>query len=238
MSELSAILKENGYVGRGIVLGQSSGGRAVLVYFIMGRSAASRERMFELCGDSLVIRACGSSDPVLRPLTVYTPLRVAGGSTVISNGDHTDTIFEHLKRGYRFEDALDTRCFEPDAPHYTPRISGVISMDEHGFIYKLGIVKAGDPDGVSCHRQVFSYEPLPGRGHFIHTYRSGGPVLQSFSGEPLSVSIPDDIKEFAKGIWESLHPDNKVSLCVRYIDVPSGEHKDVLINKNSLKERL
>ena len=229
--DFAAMLRKNPYPGRGIVLGQTpDGDRAVVVYFIMGRSENSRNRVFQTEGTGLraeVFDAEKLEDP---SLILYAPVRMAGERTVVSNGDQTDTICAYLAEGKTFQDALDTRSFEPDAPHYTPRISGLLEADGR---YSLSIMKTigGNPEGV-C-RFFYAYaNPIPGQGHFIHTYQGEGNPLPSFAGEPLLVGVGDDIHDFARNIWESLHAENKIALFVRYISLRTGDFETVIFNKN------
>lgn len=228
---LSDILSNNPYPGRGIVLGLTPDGkRAALAYFIMGRSAGSRSRAFVKKGDDLGIHMLDGGKIADTSLILYTPLRTLEKAVVVTNGDQTDTICAALSRGETFEAALRTRTFEPDGPHFTPRISGMLVF-ERGFSYKLSILKSGDAEGKTTLRQTFETEPLAGVGHFIHTYQTDGAVLPSFSGEPVAVAIPDDFSAFADGVWNSLNPENKISLYVRYIDIATGKYEDKIFNK-------
>lgn len=226
-------LRGNSYVGRGLVIGRSADGRrAVLAYFIMGRSRNSRNRVFEEQGDDVVIRPFDENlvrDP---SLVIYAPVRKLENYVIVTNGNQTDTIYEYLRQGRSFEEALDTRKFEPDAPHFTPRISGLLIFTEKDFSYKMNILKSADACGSACIRQTFSYPALPGLGHFLHTYVCDGNPLPSFQGEPERVDIPNDIGAFASEIWESLEPQNKVSLYVRAIDLQDGRAENRLLNRN------
>lgn len=233
---LTHLLEQNSYPGRGIVLGITPDGtNAALAYFIMGRSAKSRSRAFVKNGDDLSIRILDENAGDTG-LILYTPLRTLPGVTIVTNGDQTDTIFEALKSGRTFEAALTTRSFEPDAPHFTPRISGLLLFDG-AFSYRLSILKAGDPEGKAALRQTFSYEPVPGVGHFIHTYAGDGAVLSSFSGEPVPVALPDGIDAFANSLWDALDAANKISLYVRYTNLESGAYEDRLFNRYTAKEK-
>ncbi len=219
-------VRGNRYPGRGILLGTTPGGRAALAYFIMGRSPSSRARIFERSGDDVVIKLLDAARKLDDPsLILYAPVRVLGGTTIVTNGDQTDTVFNTMKAGGTFEEALRTREFEPDLPHCTPRISGLLLP---GGTYRLNILKA-DADR-NCERQFFEYGPRPGAGHLIHTYEGDGNPLPSFSGEPRCVELPEDIGEFAEGLWDALDPENKVSLYVRLIS-PDGKFEDRLFNK-------
>ena len=234
MSELldiGALLRGNSYPGRGIVLGRSADGKhAVAAYFIMGRSENSRNRVFVEEGDGIRTQAhdpAKLSDP---SLIIYAPVRVLGDSTIVTNGHQTDTVYAFLKKGGSFADALRTRTFEPDAPNYTPRVSGLL----RGFDYRLSILKSADGNPDSVRRYFFQYEnPLPGEGHFIHTYRCDGDPIPSFEGEPERVAVEGDIDAFTRTLWDNLNPENKVSLFVRYIDVAAGSWETRIVNKHS-----
>ncbi len=234
MLSLEQELKENGYPGRGIVIGRSKDGRyAVTAYFIMGRSSNSRNRIFAEEKEGIRTQAFDPSKLEDPSLIIYAPVRVLGNSTIVTNGDQTDTIYEGLEKGLTFEQALRSREFEPDAPNYTPRISGVLQIEDGAFHYAMSILKSNDGDGSSCLRHIFDYEnPAAGEGHFIHTYMHDGTPLPSFSGEPKKVAIPDDMDAFTEMLWSSLNEENKVSLFVRYIDIATGEYQSRIVNKN------
>lgn len=227
-------LKENSYPGRGIIIGKSRDDKkAVCAYFIMGRSGNSRNRVFVEDGDGIRTQAFDPSKLEDPSLIIYAPVRVLGNKTIVTNGDQTDTIYELMDKQMTFEQSLRTREFEPDAPNYTPRISGIIHTEDGGFNYALSILKSADGDPAECRRFTFSYNsPKAGSGHFIHTYMGDGNPLPSFEGEPKSIVIPDDMEEFANGLWQSLNEDNKVSLFVRYIDLETGAVTSKIINKN------
>ncbi len=236
--DIFADLKGNAYPGRGIVIGQSQDGRhAVTAYFIMGRSVNSRNRVFVAEGENLRTQA---HDPALLTdpsLVIYYPVRAYSGGLIVTNGDQTDTIYQRLGQdgepGSCFVDALRTRTFEPDPPIFTPRISGILEL-QGGYSYRLSILKGGETrDGApAALRQFFDYEPVPGVGHFIHTYQGDGDPVPSFAGEPKAVAIPSDIESFTASLWESLNQDNKVSLFVRYIDLETGAAETRIVNKN------
>lgn len=234
--DMPALLGANRYPGRGILLGLCPDGHtAALAYFIMGRSANSRNRAFERRGGDVGIRVPDSaklSDP---DLILYTPVRTLAHAVVVTNGDQTDTVAEALLAGRRFEQALETRRFEPDAPHFTPRISGMLCFS-NGFSYKLSILKAGDSGGWAVLRHFFAYEPVRGVGHFIHTYQRDATPLPSFFGEPAPVSVPSDPDAFARALWDGLDAENKVALYVRYTDIGSGAYRDKLYNKYALED--
>lgn len=234
MVSLQQELQQNSYPGRGIVLGCSPDGRyAVSAYFIMGRSENSRNRVFVTDGDGIRTQAFDPSKMVDPSLIIYAPVRVLGDYTIVTNGDQTDTIYDLMKVGKTFEESLRTREFEPDAPNYTPRISGILHIEDGGYNYALSILKSNDGNPDSCHRYTYAYEkPVAGEGHFIHTYMHDGNPLPSFEGEPKKIEIPDSLDEFAATLWENLNPDNKVSLFVRYIDIATRETQTKIINKN------
>ncbi len=236
MLSIEKELKENAYPGRGIIIGKSKDGKsAVTAYFIMGRSENSRNRVFTRDGEGLRTEAFDPSKLVDPSLIIYSPVRVLGNKTIVTNGDQTDTIYELMNNQQTFEQALRTREFEPDVPNYTPRISGIIKLkDDKTFNYAMSILKSANGNPDSCQRYTFSYSsPVNGEGHFIHTYKGDGNPLPSFEGEPKLISIPDDIEEFTSLLWESLNEDNKVSLFVRYIDLATGKTTTNIKNKNN-----
>ena len=197
-------LKNNDYAGRGIVTGLSADGKkAVFAYFIMGRSANSRNRVFREKDGEVVIYPFDESKVEDPSLIIYSPVRSEGKHVVVTNGDQTDTIVDFLRAGKTFEEALETRCFEPDAPNFTPRISAVLDF-EKGYTYKQSILKSGDENGTVCNRYTFSYTPVAGLGHFIHTYNHNGNPIPTFTGEPERVKIGGDIDAFTAEIWENL----------------------------------
>ena len=223
------------YHGRGIVIGRPADGKkAVTAYFIMGRSVNSRNRVFLEDGDGIRTQAFDESKMVDPHLIIYAPVRVLGNKTIVTNGDQTDTIYDLMDKQMTFEQALRTREFEDDAPNFTPRISGIIRLEEKGMNYAMSILKSADGNPDSCQRYTFAYSnPLAGEGRFIHTYMGDGNPLPSFEGEPKKVIIPDmDIDAFTNMLWENLNEDNKVSLFTRYIDIASGKFESRIINKN------
>ena len=224
-------VKDNDYVGRGIILGKTAdGSKAVFAYFIMGRSANSRNRVFKVEGDDVTIYPYDASKVEDPTLIIYSPIRKVGNITIVTNGDQTDTVRDFLAQGKTFEEALRTRKFEHDAPNYTPRISGIFYGDEQ-YSYKLNILKSADAAGSACFRETFEYEPVNGLGHFLHTYVCNGDPIPTFVGEPERVAIPDTIEEMTDTLWNALDSENKISLCVRYIDVKSGAYEQRVINK-------
>lgn len=227
-------LKNNSYPGRGIIIGRSADGtKAVTAYFIMGRSENSRNRIFVEEGKGIRTQAFDPSKLVDPSLIIYAPVRVLGNKTIVTNGDQTDTIYEGMDRQMTFEQSLRSREFEPDAPNYTPRISGIMHIENGGYNYAMSILKSNNGNPDSCHRYTFAYEnPSAGEGHFIHTYMHDGDPLPSFEGEPKLISIPDDMDAFTELLWNSLNSENKVSLFVRYIDIATGAYETKIVNKN------
>lgn len=230
--ELTNLLKENTYPGRGIALGVTPNGKqAVMVYFIMGRSANSRNRVFDPIEGGIRTMAADPAKLEDPSLIIYNPVRTLGNDHIVTNGDQTDTIYEHIQQGKTFEDALRTRTFEPDGPNWTPRISGLFHWEKDSASYKLSILKSADGNGDSARRYFFEYpQPVAGEGHFIHTYQKDESPLPSFEGEPRKISIPENIEEFANAIWANLNADNKVSLFIRTIDLATGETGDTIYN--------
>ncbi len=234
MISIEKELKENSYPGRGIIIGKSADGtKAVTAYFIMGRSANSRNRVFVEDGEGIRTEAFDPSKMEDPSLIIYAPVRVLGNKTIVTNGDQTDTIYEGMDRQMTFEQSLRSREFEPDGPNYTPRISGIMHVEKGTYNYALSILKSYDGDPSGCARYTFAYEnPRAGEGRFLSTYLHDGSPLPSFEGEPKCIAIPDDIDGFASMLWESLNEDNKVSLFVRYIDIADGSYETRIINKN------
>ena len=230
MISLAQELQENAYPGRGIVLGRSEDGtKAVAAYFIMGRSENSRNRIFVEEGEGIRTQAYDPSKLTDPSLIIYAPVRVLGHRTIVTNGDQTDTVYEGMEKGLTFEQSLRSREFEPDAPNYTPRISGLMELENGGYSYSLSIFKSNNGDPACCNRYTFSYENCAaGEGHFIHTYLHDGNPLPSFEGEPKLVAIPDDMEKFTNMLWNNLNPENKVSLFVRYIDIATGRYETVI----------
>lgn len=235
MLSIEQELKSNAYPGRGIILGKSPDGKkAVAAYFIMGRSENSRNRVFVEEGEGIRTQAYDPSKLRDPSLIIYAPVRVLGNKTIVTNGDQTDTIYEGMDRQLTFEQSLRQREFEPDAPNYTPRISGIMHVENGKYNYAMSILKSSDGDPSGCNRYTFAYEnPKAGEGHFIHTYMHDGDPLPSFEGEPKRIAVPDDIEEFTKLLWNSLNEENKVSLFVRYIDIETGAHETTITNKNA-----
>ncbi len=234
MLSLEQELKNNAYPGRGIVIGKTPDGKkAVTAYFIMGRSSNSRNRVFVEDGAGIRTEAFDPSKMEDPSLIIYAPVRVLGNKTIVTNGDQTDTIYEGMDKQMTFEQSLRSREFEPDAPNYTPRISGIMKISNGVYNYAMSILKSNNGDPSACNRYTFAYEnPAAGEGHFIHTYMQDGNPLPSFEGEPKLVDIMDDMDAFTEMVWNSLNEDNKVSLFVRYIDIETGAYETRIVNKN------
>ncbi len=228
--ELSSVT----YPGRGIIIGRTPDGtHAVIAYFIMGRSENSRNRVFVTEGEGIRTEAFDPSKLEDPSLIIYAPVRVLGNKTIVTNGDQTDTIYDLMKDGLTFEQALRTREFEPDAPNFTPRISGVLYFENNDFSFDMSILKSNNGCPDCCNRYTFSYDnPAPGEGRYIHTYMGDGNPLPSYEGEPTLVEVPDDMDEFCETVWNNLNEDNKVSLFVRYINIADMTYETRIINKN------
>ena len=235
MLQLSSELKNNEYPGRGIVIGRSADGKkAVTAYFIMGRSSNSRNRVFVTEGEGIRTEAFDPSKLEDPSLIIYAPVRVLGNDTIVTNGDQTDTVYDGLKDGLTFEQSLRSREFEPDGPNYTPRISGVMHIENGSYDFAMSILKSNNGDPDCCNRYTYTYDNTKaGEGRFIHTYMHDGNPLPSFQGEPKVVEIQGDIDSFTNMVWESLNADNKVSLFVRFIDIATGEYETRIVNKNN-----
>ncbi|CDA19864.1 iMP cyclohydrolase-like protein [Ruminococcus sp. CAG:488] len=223
----------NPYVGRGIVIGKSSDGKkAATAYFIMGRSANSRNRVFTVKNGEVFTEPFDASKVEDPSLIIYAALRKFENKLIVTNGDQTDTVYDGIVTGKSFSESLESREFEPDAPNFTPRISGMLTFGENDFKYEMSILKSLDENGSDCARYTFSYPSKAGLGHFIHTYVTDGNPIPTFQGEPERVAIPDSIDEFADEIWNYLDENNKISLYVRYTDLTDGSYEEKLINKN------
>jgi len=233
VNDIGELIKDNSYVGRGIVIGKSGDGKnAVFGYFIMGRSENSRNRIFELNGDELKTRAFDESKLEDPSLIIYSPVRRIDNKIIVTNGDQTDTVYDFLKDGKTFTEALKTREFEPDAPNFTPRISGMLVFENGDFTYEMSILKSIDEEGSDCARYNFSYPSKCGLGHFIHTYNCDGNPIPTFTGEPERVKIAEDIDTFTDVLWNNLNSENKISLYTEFIDLETGKSETRLINKN------
>lgn len=233
INNMGELIKDNEYVGRGIVIGKTADGeKAAVAYFIMGRSENSRNRIFKEEGENVTIYPFDASKVQDPSLIIYSPLRVIDNKLIVTNGDQTDTVYVFVKEGKSFKEALETRQFEPDAPNFTPRISGMLTFSENDFTYAMSILKSMDAEGSQCARYTFDYKSMSGLGHFIHTYECNGNPIPTFQGEPERVAIPDDMDEFAEMIWNNLNSDNKISLYVRYISLKDGSAKSKMYNKN------
>ena len=234
MVSLAQELSSTSYPGRGIVIGRSKDGKkAVTAYFIMGRSSNSRNRVFVEEGEGIRTEAFDPSKLEDPSLIIYAPVRVLGNTTIVTNGDQTDTVYDGMKAGESFEESLRCREFEPDAPNYTPRISGILNVADGKFDYAMSILKSNNGNPECCNRYTFTYDnPIAGEGHFIHTYMQDGDPLPSFEGEPTLVDMDDNIDSFTASVWSHLNPENKVSLFVRFIDIATGEYETRIVNKN------
>lgn len=234
MLSIEKELQGNAYPGRGIIIGKTPDGKkAVTAYFIMGRSENSRNRVFVEEGEGIRTQAFDPSKLTDPSLIIYAPVRVLGNKTIVTNGDQTDTIYEGMDKQLTFEQSLRNREFEPDAPNYTPRISGIMHIENGTYNYAMSILKSSNGNPDACNRYTFAYEnPVAGEGHFIHTYKCDGNPIPSFEGEPTPVEINSDIDEFTNMIWTNLNEDNKVSLFVRFINLETKEEETRIINKN------
>jgi IMP cyclohydrolase len=234
IADMGATLRANTYPGRGIVIGKSEDGKhAVTAYFIMGRSENSRNRVFIEEGEEVIIHPFDASKVEDPSLIIYSPIRKYENNLIVTNGDQTDTVYDGLVSGKSFEEALRSRCFEPDAPNFTPRISGMMTFGEGDFTYKMSILKSADEKGSACNRYTFEYAPMNGLGHFLHTYNCDGNPIPTFTGEPERVAIPNDIDEFTTLLWTNLNEQNKISLYVRFVDLATGAIENRMINKNN-----
>lgn len=234
MTDLVKEISSTTYPGRGIIIGKSSDGKkAVIGYFIMGRSENSRNRIFVSEGKDLKTQAFDPAKLVDPSLVIYAPVRTLENATIVTNGDQTDTVKDFILEGKTFEEALRTRTFEPDPPNFTPRISGIVELADGDFSYKLSILKSNEGREQSALRFFYEYaQPIAGEGHFIHTYKCDGNPIPSFKGEPTLININGDIDEFTNNVWNALNEDNKVSLYTRFIDISTGEYEDRIVNKN------
>ncbi len=232
INNIAKLIEGNSYVGRGIVIGKTEDGtKALTAYFIMGRSNNSRNRIFVENGDEVIIHPYDASKVEDPSLIIYSPIRKYENNLIVTNGDQTDTVYDGLKDGKSFADALTSREFEPDAPNFTPRISGMMTFEGEDFTYQMSILKSADAEGTACNRFTFSYPALKGLGHFIHTYVCDGAPIPTFQGEPERVAIGNDIDAFTNELWNALDADNKISLYVRTVDLKTGEIENRMINK-------
>ena len=233
-ANIATLLNTNAYPGRGIIIGRSRDGKsAVTAYFIMGRSANSRNRVFVTEGEGIRTQAFDPSKLEDPSLIIYAPVRVLNDSTIVTNGDQTDTVYDNMKDGKTFEESLRCRKYEPDGPNFTPRISGIINIKDGRYDYAMSILKSDNGDPDCCNRYTFTYDnPKAGEGRFIHTYMQDGNPLPSFEGEPEWIDIEGDIDEFTSMLWDNLNEENKVSLFVRFIDIATKETETRIINKN------
>lgn len=232
INNIAKLVEDNSYVGRGIVIGKTEdGAKALIAYFIMGRSNNSRNRIFVENGDEVIIHPFDASKVEDPSLIIYSPIKKLDNHLIVTNGDQTDTVFDGLKEGKGFAEALTEREFEPDAPNFTPRISGMLTFNDNDFSYDMSILKSADEEGSACARFTFSYPALKGLGHFIHTYVCDGAPIPTFQGEPERVAIGNDIDTFTSELWDALDSENKISLYVRTVDLKTGETENRMINK-------
>lgn len=233
INDIEEMIKDNPYVGRGIVIGKTADGKkACAAYFIMGRSENSRNRVFVKKNDELFTEPFDASKVQDPSLIIYAAVRQYQNQLIVTNGDQTDTIYEGLEKGLTFSKALESRAFEPDAPNFTPRISGMLTFENKDFTYQMSILKSIDAAGSACARYTFAYPTVAGLGHFIHTYVTDGNPIPTFQGEPERVAILDDIDAMTDKLWKSLNENNKISLYVRYVDLETGAAEDRIVNKN------
>ena len=234
-ANIATLLNTNAYPGRGIIIGRSRDGKsAVTAYFIMGRSVNSRNRVFVTEGEGIRTQAFDPSKLEDPSLIIYAPVRVLGNTTIVTNGDQTDTVYDGMKEGKTFEESLRCRKYEPDGPNFTPRISGIMNIENGSYDYAMSILKSDNGDPDCCKRYTFTYDnPKAGEGRFIHTYMQDGNPLPSFEGEPEWIDIEGDIDEFTSMLWDNLNEENKVSLFVRFIDIATKETETRIINKNN-----
>lgn len=230
---IGALLSENSYPGRGIIIGKTPDGtRAAVVYFIMGRSENSRNRIFTEGENGEVIILPFDESKVEDPsLIIYSPVKTFENNLIVTNGNQTDTVYDFLGQGKCFVSALKTREFEPDAPNFTPRISGMLTFADGDFKYKMSILKSADENGSACDRYTFDYSAIPGVAHFLSTYNCNGNPIPTFTGEPRRVNVLDDIDEYTALVWDNLNSDNKISMYVRYVNLSDGTVENRMINK-------
>ena len=234
INNIDELIKDNSYVGRGIIVGKTADmKKAAVAYFIMGRSENSRNRIFKENGEEVIIMPYDESKVEDPSLIIYSPIRVYENNLIVTNGDQTDTVYDFIKEDKSFSEALETREFEPDAPNFTPRISAMLTFDDSDFSYQMSILKSADEKGSACSRYTYAYPALAGTGHFIHTYQHDGYPFPTFCGEPERGVVPNDIDEFTNLIWNNLDENNKISLYVRYVDLENGNSENRMINKNA-----
>ncbi|MBQ5320570.1 MAG: IMP cyclohydrolase [Oscillospiraceae bacterium] len=233
INDIAELIKDNSYVGRGIVIGKTPDSKkAVTAYFIMGRSMNSRNRIFTEKDGAVYTEPFDASKVEDPSLIIYAAIRKLNNKLIVTNGDQTDTIYDGVREGKSFSESLTVREFEPDAPNLTPRISGMLSFNNNDFTYEMSILKSADAEGSACNRYTFSYPSIAGLAHFIHTYVCDGNPIPTFQGEPERVATSDNIDEFTNSLWNALDSENKISLYVRYVDLATGKEENRLINKN------
>ena len=233
INDIGELITGNPYVGRGILIGKTpDGSQAVTAYFIMGRSANSRNRVFVERDGEVFTEPFDESKVQDPSLIIYAAIRQYENQLIVTNGNQTDTIYDGLAAGKSFSESLTCRAFEPDGPNFTPRISGMLTLAKGNFTYELSILKSVDAEGSDCARYTFSYPSKAGLGHFLHTYVTDGNPIPTFQGEPERVAMLDDIDEFTEKLWDALDENNRISLYVRYTDLETGAVSESLINKN------
>ena len=233
INDIAELIKDNSYVGRGIVIGKTPDSKkAVTAYFIMGRSMNSRNRIFTEKDGAVYTEPFDASKVEDPSLIIYAAIRKLNNKLIVTNGDQTDTIYDGVREGKSFSESLTVREFEPDAPNLTPRISGMLSFNNNDFTYEMSILKSADAEGSACNRYTFSYPSIAGLAHFIHTYVCDGNPIPTFQGEPERVATSDNIDEFTNSLWNALDSENKISLYVRYVDLATGKEENRLINEN------
>ena len=226
------LLEGNRYPGRGIVVGMTPDGtKAMTAYFIMGRSENSRNRIFAERDGAVYTEPFDPAKVKDPSLIIYAAIRQRENRLIVTNGDQTDTIYSAIGQGLSFSAALERRAFEPDAPNFTPRISAMLTFGESVFRYEMSILKSADAEGTACNRYTYAYTPLPGLGHFLHTYACDGNPLPAFQGEPERMAVCGDIEEMTERLWNALDQENRISLYVRYVDLKTGQAENRLINK-------
>ena len=234
INTIEELLADNTYPGRGIIIGKTPDGKkAVAAYFIMGRSANSRNRVFTEKNGEIFTEPFDASKVEDPSLIIYAAVRQYENNLIVTNGNQTDTVYDGLKAGKGFAEALESREFEPDAPNFTPRISGMLTFGKGDFTYRMSILKSADAEGSACNRFTYDYAPQSGLGHFLHTYVCDGNPIPTFQGEPERMAVCDDIDEMTDRLWKALDADNKISLYVRYTDLKTGKADARIINKNS-----
>ncbi len=225
------VLGSNDYPGRGIIIGMTPDESQIAqIYWTMGRSENSRNRIFTMQGDNVRTEAFDESKMEDPSLIIYNCTREYKGAHIVANGDQSDTVYNGILNQVSFQNALESREYEPDDPNCTPRITGLVDLAEGG--YRLSILKS-IKNIKGMHSKNFYRYPrfLPGYGHMIHTYEKDGSPLPSFPGDPLIVTILQGQEENLDFYWNLINDENKVSLLVKYIDVKTKEVRIIMKNK-------